>query len=214
MRTLVIGNKTHSSWSLRPWFLMTHAGIPFEEKVIALDLPSTAGELRAVSPSGKVPVLIDGELKLWESIAICEHLAEQFPEKALWPKDPSARAMARSVAAEMHAGFASLREQCPTWFLETHPTPALSAQTRADIERVKAIWTTARARFGQGGPFLFGAFSIADAMFAPVVSRLRTYQIPLEGEAAQYAEMIWKLSAIAKWLEGARAESFPVPDHG
>lgn len=205
---LLIGNKNYSSWSLRPWLAMTHAGIPFEEQVIPLDQAGTASEIGKVSAAGRVPVLVDGSLTVWDSLAICEYLAERFPEKALWPRDAAARAVARSAAAEMHSGFQALRTHCPMKFRVSLPAAPLPPEVQADVRRITALWEECRGRFGAGGPFLFGVFSIADAYYAPVVSRFRTYAIPVSGAAAAWAEAMWNLPAMQRWLEGARAETW------
>lgn len=205
---LFIGNKNYSSWSLRPWLLLTQAGIPFEEEVVPLDQPDSAARLGSLSGAGRVPVLVDGPLTVWDSLAICEYLAERFPEKGLWPRDPAARAVARSTVAEMHSGFTALRSQCPMKFRETLPAGTLSPEVQADVRRITALWEECRGRFGKGGPFLFGAFSVADAYYAPVVSRFRTYAIPVAGAAGQWAEAMWQLPAVQRWLEAARAETF------
>jgi len=205
---LFIGNKNYSSWSLRPWLLLTQAGIPFEEEVIPLDQPDSTARIGSLSGAGRVPVLVDGGLTVWDSLAICEYLAERFPEKGLWPRDPAARAVARSAAAEMHSGFTALRSQCPMKFRETLPAAALSPEVQADVRRITALWEECRGRFGAGGPFLFGTFSVADAYYAPVVSRFRTYAIPVAGAAGAWADALWKLPSVQRWLEGARAETF------
>lgn len=205
---LVIGNKNFSSWSLRPWLALKHCEVPFEEEVIALDQPDTAERIRKHSPSGRVPTLIDGDLTLWDSIAICEYLNEKFPQRQLWPADPKKRAVARSVSAEMHSGFAALRTHHPMKFKNDLPSSMLRDDVKADVARIDEIWTTCREKYGQGGPFLFGAFSIADAMYAPVVSRCRTYHLPLGKVAQVYADLIWNLPAMQQWLEASRAEKF------
>jgi len=205
---LYIGNKNYSSWSLRPWLLLTQAGIPFEERVIPLDQPDSAARIGSVSAAGRVPVLVDGSLTVWDSLAICEYLAERFPEKGLWPRDAAARAVARSAAAEMHSGFQALRNGCPMKFKESFPAAPLAPEVQADVRRITALWEECRGRFGAGGPFLFGSFSVADAFYAPVVSRLRTYAIPVSGAAAAWAEALWQLPSVQRWLEGARAETW------
>ncbi len=204
---IVLGNKSYSSWSLRPWLVLKHLGVPFEEQVIPLDQPSTAEEIRKHSPSGRVPVLVDGDTVVWDSLAICEHLAERFPDRKLWPEEPKARATARSVSAEMHSGFTALREHLPMKIRETFPPKPLRPEVKADIARIFQLWNDCRARFGAKGPFLFGAFSIADAMYAPVVSRFKSYAVPLEGPAAAYAAAIWSLPSVQEWLAAARAET-------
>jgi glutathione S-transferase len=205
---IVLGNKSYSSWSLRPWLVLEHAGIPCEEQVIPLDQPTTATEIARSSPSGRVPVLADGDLTVWESLSICEYLADKYPEKQLWPRDRAERAMARSVSAEMHAGFTALRTHCPMKFKETFAPQPLSREVQADVARIAAIWDECRRRSDKEGPFLFGAFSIADAMFAPVVSRFHTYGVKPGGAAGAWADMMWALPAMQKWGAAARAETF------
>src|SRR6516164_5477387 len=154
---IVIGNKKYSSWSLRGWLALKHTGEPFEEILVPLDQPSTREQLLRHSPSGRVPVLIDGDTVVWDSLAICEYLNERFPDRNLWPKDATARAMARSVSAEMHSGFFALREHLPMKFRETFPSKPLRPDVKADISRILQLWNDCRSRFGAGGPFLFGA---------------------------------------------------------
>lgn len=211
MLKLIIGNKKYSSWSLRPWLALTHAGIQFEEQVIALDQPDTDANIRKYSPSGKVPCLIDGAVTVWDSLAIVEYVNEKHPEKQLWPKDASARAVARSVSAEMHSGFSALRNEHPMKIIESLPTAQRSPETVKDVQRIQQLWRECRQKFGAGGPFLFGAFSIADAFYAPVVSRFRTYGVPMEGAVKEYADAIWALPAMQKWVGGAQAETLRVP---
>ncbi len=210
---LHIGNKSYSSWSLRPWLLLTHAGIPFEERVIPLDQSSSAADIAAVSGAGRVPVLVDGSLTVWDSLAICEYLAERFPEKALWPRDAAARAVARAVSAEMHSGFTALRSACPFKVRETIAY-APSPEVQADVRRITAVWEDCRQRFGGGGPFLFGGFSIADAYYAPVVSRFRTYGMALSGASAAWADAVWSLPAYERWRQGAAAETWSMARYG
>ncbi|TCP14935.1 glutathione S-transferase [Crenobacter luteus] len=206
MFKLIIGNKNYSSWSLRPWLVLRMLDEPFTEHSIPLYLPDSKARLRAVSPSGKVPLLIDGQLAVWDSLAILEYLAECFPGARLWPVEREARALARAVCAEMHAGFAALREHCPMDLVhEDKSLPELPA-VRADVERVIAIWEGLRARFLDDGPFLFGHFSIADAMYAPVVTRFKTYGVALPPAAAAYAEHILALAPMREWYAAARAE--------
>jgi glutathione S-transferase len=208
---LVIGNKNTSSWSLRPWLAMKQAGIAFEEVRINLREADMKDKILAHSRAGKVPVLWAGDLMIWDSLAIVEYVAEQHPGAALWPADPSARAIARSVSAEMHSGFQALREHCPMKLLSTDPKAEFIEPVQVNIRRVIEIWTEARARFGAGGPFLFGRFSVADAMYAPVASRLKTYVPDLtafgdDGTAKAYVETIFSLPALGEWAEGARQE--------
>lgn len=208
---LVIGDKSFSSWSLRPWLAMKHCGIPFAEERIRLRQPDSKAEILRHTPAGKVPALKTKTGLVWESLAILEYLAERHPEHRLWPQDGEARAVARSIAAEMHAGFAALRHEMSMDLLGRLPSPPMSTGLEADIRRIAAIWKQTRARFGKGGPFLFGAFSNADAMYAPVATRFRTYGVDLasfgdNGTAAAYAAQILALPAMEEWTEGAVAE--------
>jgi glutathione S-transferase len=205
---IVLGNKNYSSWSLRPWVVLKHLKVPFDEQVIPLDQDSSAEEIRKYSPSGRVPVLIDGDTAVWDSLAICEYLHELFLDRKLWPADAKARAAARSASAEMHSGFTALRQNLPMKFREVFPNTQLQPDVKAEISRILQLWSDCRARFGAGGPYLFGSFTIADAMYAPVVSRFKTYGVPLDGAPAAYAETIWKLPQIQEWLTAARAETF------
>jgi glutathione S-transferase len=209
--TLVIGDKNYSSWSLRPWLALKECGIPFAEELVRLRQPDTKAEIQRHSPAGKVPVLKTPLGIVWDSLAILEYLAERHPEPRLWPENAEARTAARSISAEMHAGFATLRNDMPMDLLGRLPAPPIGPQLEADIRRVIAIWKDTRARFGESGPFLFGDFTNADAMYAPVATRFRTYGVDLsrygdDGTAALYAEKILALPAIAKWTEGATAE--------
>ena len=204
MLKLVIGNKNYSSWSMRPWVLMTQTAIPFEEIQIWLAEPDTVANIARYSPSGTVPVLLDGERKIWDSLAICEYLAEKFPEKHLWPRDPALRAIARAVSAEMHSGFSALRSNMPMNIRNRHPGKGMHVEVATDVARVSAIWSECLAR--GGGPYLFGDFCIADAMFTPVVFRLRTYGVTLDGIAAQYAERMLTTPALGKLDQLAIAE--------
>jgi glutathione S-transferase len=209
---LIVGNKNLSSWSLRPWVLLTHAGIPFDEEVRLFETDRWRETIGDVSPSGRVPVLLDGDLAVWESIAIAEYVADRFPEKALWPRDRVARAHARAVSAEMHAGFPHMRRDLSMDVAARYPRRRLAAETERDVRRVQAIWSDCRARAtgrGAEGPFLFGAFSIADAMFAPVVFRFRGYDVPFPVEhaaARAYQETMLALPAMQAWERDARAE--------
>lgn len=205
--TLVIGNKNYSSWSLRPWLVLRQAGIPFKEVRIPLYRPDTRDELRAWSPSGLVPLLRDGELKVWDSLAICEYLNERFPEHQLWPADAAARAVARSVSAEMHSGFTGLRGAMCVNIRARHPDQGRTPECLKDIARILALWEDCRAHFGAGGDFLFGRFGIADAMFAPVVLRFQTYEVELNGMARDYADAILALPALRAWVADALAET-------
>jgi glutathione S-transferase len=212
--SLVIGNKRLSSWSLRPWLLLVHAGIAFQEVLVPFHLPDWAARVRARSPAGKVPALIDGDLTIWESLAICESLAERFPDAKLWPADARARAIARCASAEMHAGFSDLRRECPMDVVRKPGPRAISDRASSDVARVIALWATCRGAFGGGGPFLFGDFSIADAMFAPVATRIVTYALPVDPMARAYVDTIYALPAMQRWFAEAAHERFPAEDPG
>ena len=203
---LIIANKAYSSWSLRPWILLAHFHIPFEEVVIPLDQPDTRQRILEYSPGGKCPSLRDGAVEVWESLAILEYVAEIHPEKAIWPRAKGARAHARSLCSEMHAGFQGLRQNCPTQFLRPVRKIELTPAAQADVARIEAAWAEARRRFGKSGPFLFGRFSAADAMFAPVVNRLHIYDIPVKPETRAYMEAIMALPAWKAWIADAAAE--------
>ncbi|MBY6240221.1 glutathione S-transferase family protein [Methylosinus sp. Sm6] len=205
--TLLIGNKAYSSWSLRPWLLLKQLDLPFEEVVTPLYRPDSKEKLLAFSPAGKVPALRHGDSLVWDSLSIIEYLAETFPDRAVWPRDAVARALARSLCAEMHSGFTALRSAYPTNF--RRPPAAIAPpgpEAAADIARIDAAWRDARGRFGAEGPFLFGAFSAADAMFAPVVCRFSTYRLVISIEAQNYARAIEALPAYREWVESGRAE--------
>lgn len=208
---LVIGDKRFSSWSMRPWLVLKRIGAPFDETRIKLRRPETAEAAARHSPSGKVPVLRDEAVLVWDSLAICEYLAERFPEAGLWPADRADRAAARSVCAEMHSGFASLRGEFPM-DLNTHLRVAeISEMTRDDIRRIVQMWGELRGRHGAAGPFLFGAWSIADAFYTPVATRFRTYGVRLSdfgdaGFAGAYAEVLLEQPEFREWEAGAAAE--------
>jgi glutathione S-transferase len=204
--TIYIGNKNYSSWSLRGWLMLKHTGTAFDEVLIPLSEPSTRATILRHSPSGKVPALQHGERMIWDSLAIGEYLAEVFPSARLWPEEMKARSVARAVSAEMHAGFAPLRTHLPMNMRSSFPDRGVTPEAQADINRITALWRDCRNRFGAGGEFLFGHFTIADAMYAPVVSRFRTYKIALEDEAQRYADAIWALPALQEWLAAARNE--------
>ena len=208
--TLVIGNKNYSSWSLRPWLAMTVGKIPFTEKLITLFDDEWDAEIAKVSPTKKVPVLIAGDLVIAETIAIMEYAAEQYPDANLWPADAKARAMARSVSAEMHAGFTALRTHMPMNIRGHHPGRGMGEGVADDIKRIEQIWSACRTRFGAGGDFLFGHFTNADAMFAPVVSRFTTYAAPVSGESRAYMEAVQALPAMKAWSDAGRAEPWVV----
>lgn len=208
--TLILGNKAYSSWSLRPWLVLKHTGRPFAEVVIPLRQPDTRTRILEHSPAGKLPVLKHGDLTVWDSLAIAEHLAETFPDAGLWPEDPAARAVARAVSAEMHSGFQALRSSMPMDLKRKAPGEGMTEATAADIARITTLWADCRDRFGAGGPFLFGRFSIADAMFAPVVTRFDTYGVALDGAARAYADAVLALPAMREWTEAGRAEPWTI----
>jgi glutathione S-transferase len=204
--TIYIANKNYSSWSLRGWLALRHSGAPFEEAVIPLGEANTRANILRHSPSAKLPALHHGSLVIWESLAIGEYLAERFPDAKLWPGDGEARAVARAVSAEMHAGFRALRSEMPMNMRSSFPGRTVTPEAQADINRVIALWRDCRKRFGAGGDFLFGHFTIADAMYAPVISRFRTYKIELDEEMQRYADAVWALPALQEWLAAARNE--------
>ena len=205
--TLVIGDKNYSSWSLRPWMALTMAGIPFAEEMIWLDQPDTKAKIAAHSKAGRMPILRHGKLTIWESLAILEYLAEIFPEKNLWPKTRAARAQARSVCTEMHAGFSSLRNACPMNLRRPRKPVNLSDATKADIQRIENIWRECRANFAKGGKFLFGKFGNADSMFAPVVTRFDTFDIKVAKDTRQYMDNVMATSAFRAWKDAALKET-------
>jgi len=213
---LVIGNKNYSSWSFRPWIAMTALGIPFEEILIPfgtpLGNPDFKARLAAYTPAGLVPVLIDGDVHVWETLAIMEYLAEKFPDKQVWPAETKARAHARAISSEMHAGFSALRGECPVNFRRPVRERALSAAAQANVKRIDEIWSGCRSKYG--GPFLFGTFCAVDAMYAPVVARLSTYGQTgkLSREALAYMAVMMALPAWAEWRKGALAETWIVPE--
>jgi glutathione S-transferase len=204
---LVIGNKAYSSWSLRPWLAMKHTGIDFTETRLSLYAEGAKESILRYSAAGKVPVLKDGDLTVWDSLAICEYLAEKFPDKQLWPADAAKRAVARAVSAEMHSGFTNIRNQMPMNVRREIPGHGKTPEVAAEIARVATIWNDCLARHAAGGPFLFGAFSIADAMYAPVASRFRTYGVALSGAAAKYVDTMLVLPAMREWIGAAHAET-------
>ncbi|ANY80117.1 glutathione S-transferase [Microvirga ossetica] len=208
MPTLVIANKCYSSWSLRPWLLMKQLGIAFDEIVIPLDLPDTKAKVLAHSPAGKVPILIDGDVTVWESIAIMEYIGDAFAP--VWPPDRGARAMARSVAAEMHAGVPALRSACPMNLGRKFAPKDRGEAVARDVARFSEIVRQARERVRAGGPFLFGAFSAADAMYAPLATRLDTYSIAIDATTRAYVDAILSLPAFQEWRSAALKEEWIV----
>jgi len=208
--TLTIGNKNYSSWSLRPWLAAKMGGIAFDEVLIPLYQPGSKEEILMHSRAGKVPVLHHGAVTVWESLAVCEYLAESFPEAGLWPDDKAARAAARAVATEMHNGFLPLRRHLPMNIRRTPSVREIPDEVQADIDRVTAIWRDCRARFGAGGDCLFGRFTIADAMYAPVVSRFRSYCVRLGAVEEAYCTAIMTLPPMREWEAAAKAEPWRV----
>ena len=208
---LVIGNKNYSSWSMRPWLALRANRIAFEEVFIPLYTgEADKKKILGFTRSGKVPVLIDGEVTIWDSLAIIEYAAERFAEARLWPEDRAARARARSISAEMHSGFAALRNECGMNLHRPVGAIALSAAASADIARIQQIWTECRERYGKTGPFLFGAFGGADAMFAPVVHRFRTYAVEVAPAARDYMDAMMSLPAFDEWTRAALAETLVI----
>jgi glutathione S-transferase len=205
---LIIGNKNYSSWSLRPWILMRALGIPFTERLIRLDAADFDAQLATVYDGSTVPVLVDGQTVVWESLAIVEYLAERFPELNVWPPQPDARAMARSISAEMHAGFSALRSACPMNLGKRYSSRDRGSDCAADVSRVCRLWRKAREAFGQhtDHPYLFGEFCAADAMYAPVVTRLNTYSIEVPEDAQAYMDKILGSDAFADWRDSALSE--------
>ncbi len=210
--TLVIGNRNYSSWSLRAWLAARASGLAFAVELVPLGPPNRSVGLDTYSPSGRVPVLQEGDFRLWESLAIAEYLADRAPEAGLWPADMHERALARAVANEMHAGFGALRDGLPMDLRADRPCTVWCADVAADIRRIQQIWCECRARRPAGGPFLFGAFTIADAMYAPIVGRFRTYRVPVEGAARDYMEALWAWSGMVEWVGEARAEPWVIED--
>src|SRR5260370_20279353 len=205
---VVIAKKGYSAWSLRAWILLAHFKIPFEEIVIPLDQPDTRKKILKYAANGKCPSLHDGEISIWESVAIMEYVAEKYPDKPIWPKNKAARALARTLSAEMHAGFQALRQHCPTNFRRPVRKRELTAEVEADVARIEAAWAGARKTFGSAGPFLFGRFSAADAMFAPVVNRLHVYDVKVKKATRDYMDAVMALPAWKAWIKDAEAEQW------
>lgn len=208
---LIIANKLYSSWSMRPWLMMRSAGIDFEETVIPLRQPDTAERIRKYSPTGLVPVLIDGDAVAWESMAIISYLADRFPDKSIFPsRSMAARAHAKAISVEMHSGFRTLRQTCPMNLGKRFTTPALTDALTADISRLEFLWRDTRMRFGGNGAYLFGEFSGADAMYAPVVTRLDTYQLPVSEDTRSYMDTILSNPHFQEWKSQALAEPWTI----
>lgn len=207
---LVIGNKNYSSWSLRAWLAMRHAGIPFDEILIPLHEANSLDEKLQHAPSGRVPVLKDGDLAIWDSLAICEHVAETHPDLHLWPDAPHARARARSICAEMHSSFENLRSDMPMNCRARKTRKSRRAEVERDIARIQTCWRSTREEFGAEGPFLFGKFSIADSFYAPVASRFFTYDIEVDETARAYQDALFSLPAMQQWMIEAENEAMSI----
>lgn len=213
MLKLVIANKLYSSWSMRPWLVLRAFAIPFEEIVIPLRQPDSRARVLEYSPSGKVPALIDGDQTIWESLAIIETIAESFPGMAIWPKDRDARAHARAISNEMHGGFQTIRQMCPMNLGARYKAPEMTDQLKANVDRLAAIWSEARQKFGKNGPYLYGGFSAADAMYAPVVTRLDSYSIAVDPETRRYMDTILRHPDVAAWRNAALKEPWTIADY-
>src|SRR6516225_5894523 len=215
--TLVIGNKNYSSWSLRGWLMAKIAGIEFEEIIVPLDLPETQPTIRKHSPSGRVPVLLHRGLAIWESLAIAEYLNDVKPEAGLWPPSQAARAHARAISAEVHAGFADLRNNMPMNIRASYPGKGMTPQVRADIERITGLWRDCRKRFSTAFQndegFLFGAFGAADAMYAPVVTRFRTYGVKLDSDSEAYCTAVLNYAPMKAWIDDAKNEPWLIQQY-
>ena len=205
---LVIGNKNYSSWSLRPYMALAMAGISFDEKLIKFGEPEFGKAVKKISKAGLVPILVHGKNTIWDSLAIMEYAAETWPDRNLWPKNKTARAMARSVSAEMHSGFRNLRSACPMNLRRPIKPVPMNEGVLADVSRIEALWKECRKAHGRGGPFLFGRFSIADAMFAPVVTRLETYDIKVSNDTQHYMNAVLATPAFHDWKAGALKEKW------
>ena len=211
MLHLILGNKNYSSWSFRPWIAMKVAGIAFAETVVSLEADDFKERIVKMSGAGKVPVLLDGDVRIWELLAILEYVADKFPGAGLWPHDAEARGHARAVACEMHAGFVPLRRQLPMNMWRPALPRRLEPDVLSDVARIEAIWSECRARFGAGGPFLYGSFGAADAMYAPVVSRFDTYMVEVGAVARDYMRAVMALPAWAEWRDAALREPWILP---
>ena len=208
--TLTIANKNYSSWSLRAWLAMEATGAAFDEVMVLLGRPDTPTEIAKHSPNGLVPALCDGDLVIWDSLAIAEYLAERFPNAGLWPSDPQVRAIARSVVAEMHSGYTAVRGNMPMNIRASYPGAGRGPGVEEDVKRITSVWESCRRDFGDGGDLLFGGFTIADAFFAPIISRFRTYGVEVTGVAATYMDAVWALPAMRDWVAKAEAEEWKV----
>lgn len=207
---IILGNKNYSSWSMRPWLALRHADASFGEEVLALYEPASMERLRGLSPTVRVPVLRHGDVRVWESLAICEYVAELFPAAGLWPDERGARAVARAVSAEMHAGFQALRREHPLNVRARRQGVTRSPEVAGDVARIQALWGECRRTYGAGGAFLFGRFTIADAMFAPVVSRFITYGVAVDETSRAYMDAVWAHPAMRAWVQAAEAEPWSI----
>jgi glutathione S-transferase len=207
---LVVGSRNYSSWSLRPWLLLKHLGLAFTERQFELDTPEFEAEIATISPTRRVPVLLHGAVRVWESLAICEYVSELAQGRG-WPRDPALRATARAIAAEMHSGFAALRAACPMNARVSGRQVPMTPSLERDVKRIDAIWSGCRRDHGELGPYLFGRFSVADAMFAPVVLRVRSYGLPLSELARRYQETMMSDAHLAEWIEASRLETRVIP---
>jgi glutathione S-transferase len=210
---LIIGNRNYSSWSMRAWLMLRQTGAPFDEQTIWLYEDSDRSRRLSLSPAGRVPILRHGDLTIWDSLAIAEYLAERFPEAGLWPADVAARARARSLCAEMHSGFFEIRNRLPLNIRGRAEPRDRGSELAPEIDRIVQIWTGTRREFGRDGAYLFGSFSAADAFFAPVASRFRTYGVQLQGEAAVYADSVLATPTVVEWVERAEGEGHPDPPY-
>jgi glutathione S-transferase len=209
---LIVGNKNYSSWSMRPWIAMKVAGIAFTEEVISLNAPDFKERVSQISGAGKVPALDDNGVHVWDSLAILEYLAERFPDARLWPSDAAARAHARAISSEMHSGFVPLRRACPMNMWRPVKKRDLAEDAMANVRRIGSMWQQCREGYGAGGPFLFGAFGAADAMYAPVVSRFHTYDVAVNTSARVYMDAVMALPAWAEWYAAALKEPWVLPE--
>ena len=211
---IIVGNKAYSSWSLRGWLALKLSALPFEEEVVSLydeAWPARRQQPDIAPSAGKVPILWDGDIAVWESLAIIDYLADKVGQNRFWPADGAARGFARSIATEMHGGFADLRRECPTVFRKLYPTKAISAEAQANVDRILHLWSEALTRFGGDGDFLFGAFSAADIMYAPVTTRFTTYSLPLPAFAQGYCERVQAHPFMVEWMEAAHRETWVIP---
>lgn len=213
MLKLVIANKLYSSWSLRPWLVLRAFSIPFEEVIIPLRQADSRANVLEYSPSGKVPALIcDGDV-VWDSLAIIETLADRYPDRAIWPKDAKARAHARAISSEMHSGFTTIRQICPMDLGTKYATPEITVPLQANIDRIETIWSEARQKYGRSGPYLYGEFSAADAMYAPIASRMDSYDLPVSSETRRYMTTILNHPDFRAWRDAALREPWTIPEY-